>query len=278
MLKTLRRTMFLVALLAASVAARADNTLDQIKASGKLTVGIRTDTKPFGFRNEKGEALGFEHDLVADLVTRLQAQLGKPINVEKMAVTARNRMQFLKQGSIDLLIATMNDTLERRKIIDIVDPGYYASGVTLLALKANHVTKWEDLKTKWVCTLEGAWYNNEFAKKYGFDAMTIVGRAGATQAALANRCIGFLDDDTHAIGVLQDPEMRKVLEMPLETQSYVPWGAAVRLGNPLFHSFVADTIADWHRTGLIIELEKKYGIPPSSWAQQMHDKYAAKQK
>src|SRR5204863_3530047 len=150
-----------------------------------------------------------------------------------------------------------------REIIDIVDPDYYASGVTLLTIKANHVTKWEDLKGKWVCTLEGARFNKEFADKYRFDAQTYVGTAGATDAALANRCVGFLDDDAHAIGVLQDPKMRKVLEMPVETQSYVPWGMAVRLGNPLFHAFVADTIADWHRTGLIIELEKKYGIPPA---------------
>lgn len=49
-------------------------------------------------------------------------------------------------------------------------------------------------------------------------------------------------------------------------------------GNPIFRAFIADTIADWHRTGLIIELQKKYDIPPRSWAQQMHDKYAAKQE
>jgi polar amino acid transport system substrate-binding protein len=273
----LGRSVLLIALLVASVAAGAENELDQIKASGKVTVGVRVDTKPFGYRYENGEMHGFEHDLVADLVTRLQAQLGRPINVEKMPVTARNRVQFLQQGTIDLLIATMNDTPERRAVVDIVDPGYYASGVTLLALKANHLTKWENLNTKWVCTLEGAWYNKEFTKRYGFDAMTFVGRAGATAAALANRCAGFLDDDTHAIGALQDPETAKVLEMPLQTQSYVPWGVALRLGNPSFHSLLADTVTDWHRTGLIIELEKKYGIPPSSWAQQMHDTYAKKQ-
>ena len=278
MAKILYRVILLIIWFVASVTARAEDKLAQIQASGKLTVGIRVDTKPFGFRNEKGEMLGFEHDLVADLVTRLQAKLGRPIKVEKMPVTPRNRMEFLQHGAIGLLIATMGDTPERRKIIDIVDPDYYASGVTLLTIKANHVTKWEDLKGKWVCTLEGARYNKEFADKYRFDAQTYVGRAGATEAALANRCVGFLDDDAHAIGVLQDPKMRKVLEMPVETQSYVPWGMAVRLGNPLFHAFVADTIADWHRTGLIIELEKKYGIPPSRWAQQMHDEYAAKEK
>ena len=86
---------------------------------------------------------------------RLILGLGRPIKVEKMPVTPRNRMEFLQHGAIGLLIATMGDTSERRKIIDIVDPDYYASGVTLLTIKANHVTKWEDLKGKWVCTLEG---------------------------------------------------------------------------------------------------------------------------
>ncbi len=265
-----------ITLLVMSAGARSEDKLTQIEASGKLTVGIRVDTKPFGFRNQKGEMLGFEHDLVADLATRLEAKLGRRIEVEKMPVTARNRMEFLEHDAIGLLIATMNDTPERRKIIDIVDPDYYASGVTLLALKANHVTKWEDVKSKWICTLEGAWYNKEYANRYGFDALTYVGRAAATEAVLLNRCIGFLDDDTHAIGVLQDPKMRETLETPLETQSYIPWGVAVRLGNPLFRSFVAETVADWHRRGLIIELEKKYDIPPSTWAQQMHDKYASK--
>lgn len=91
----------------------------------------------------------------------------------------------------------------------------------LPAPAANRVSEWGALKTQWVCTLEGEWYNKEFAKKYGFDALTFVGRAAATEAALANRCVGFLDDDTHAVGVLQNPGMRKILEMPLETQSCV---------------------------------------------------------
>jgi polar amino acid transport system substrate-binding protein len=278
MVKILYWAPLLIFLLIASSSSHSEDKLDQIKASGKLTVGIRTDTKPFGFLDEKGMMVGFEHDLVADLGVRLQAKLGKAVAIEKMPVTARNRMGFLQHDAIGLLIATMNDTPERRKIIDIVDPNYYVSGVTLLTLKTNHIKKWEDLKGKWVCTLEGAWYNKEYAKKYGFHALTYVGRAAATGAARANRCVGFLDDDTHAIGVLQDIKMHEVLETPLETQSYVPWGAAVRLGNPLFRSFVADTIANWHRTGLLIDLEKKYGIPPSHWAQEMHEKYAPNQK
>jgi polar amino acid transport system substrate-binding protein len=42
-------------------------------------------------------------------------------------------MQFLQQGKIDLMIATMNVTEERRKAVGIVEPSYYASGVNVFA-------------------------------------------------------------------------------------------------------------------------------------------------
>ena len=136
MFNAIRKTLVLaVTALAVTVAAHAEDALDRIKQSGKFAVGIKVDYRPFGYRNEKGEMLGLEHDLVADIASRLSAKLGKKIEVEKVVVTAQNRMQFLQQGRIDFMIATMNDTPERRKILDIIDPNYYASGVNLLTRK-----------------------------------------------------------------------------------------------------------------------------------------------
>ena len=77
--------------------------MDRIKQSGKLTVGVKVDYRPFGYRNEKGEMLGLEHDLVADIASRLSTKFDKNIEVEKVVVTAQNRMQFLQQGRIDLM-------------------------------------------------------------------------------------------------------------------------------------------------------------------------------
>ena len=38
--------------------------------------------------------------------------------------------------------------------------------------------------------------------------------------------------------------------------------------------FMSKTITDWHKTGFIQQLEKKHGIKPTKFAQEMHDKYA----
>ena len=61
--------------------------------------------------------------------------------------------------------------------------------------------------------------------------------------------------------------------MPLDSILVVPWGLAVKQGETAFADFMSKTITDWHKTGMILELEKKYGIKPTKFAQEMHDKY-----
>jgi polar amino acid transport system substrate-binding protein len=34
-----------------------------------------------------------------------------------------------------------------------------------------------------------------------------------------------------------------------------------------------NVVIDWHKTGLILALEKKYGLPNSQFAEEMHAKY-----
>src|SRR5256885_6076295 len=116
MAKILYRVILLIIWFVASVTARAEDKLDQIQASGKLTVGIRVDTKPFGFRNQKGEMLGFEHDLVADLATRPGANLGRRIAEEKSATTGRERLDVLEHDPIGLLVATVYGLPDGRDI------------------------------------------------------------------------------------------------------------------------------------------------------------------
>jgi polar amino acid transport system substrate-binding protein len=277
MFGTLYKKLVLVAAvtLAVSFAAHAaDDALDRIKQTGKFVVGIKVDYRPFGYRNEKGEMLGLEHDLVADIASRLSTKLGKKIEVEKVVVTAQNRMQFLQQGRIDFMIATMNDTPERRKIIDIIDPNYYASGVNLLTRKSNNLKNWEDLKGKTVCTMQGAWYNKSLSEQYGFVAQAYAGVAEAAQATFDNRCVGFLDDDAHGGSLLLGSDWSG-FEMPLQTQSEAPWGMAVALGNPALKEFLTQVATDWHRKGTLVELEKKWGIKPTKWVQTMHAKAKA---
>jgi polar amino acid transport system substrate-binding protein len=161
----------LAALAGVAFAAGASaQTLDKIKSRGVLVVGTKADYKPFGFRDPSGAIVGFEPDIGKEVADKLGVKL------ELEPVVSSNRMQFLQQGKIDLMIATMNDKPDRRQVVGIIDPLYYASGVNVLASRKAALKTWEQLKGQKVCGIQGAWYNKPVAEKYGADIVAFKAR------------------------------------------------------------------------------------------------------
>ena len=259
--------------LALAAGPAAAQTLDKIKQRGVLVVGTKADYKPFGFRDPSGAIVGFEPDLAKEVADKLGVKL------ELEPVVSSNRMQFLQQGKIDLMIATMNDKPDRRQVVGILDPLYYASGVNVLASKKAGLKTWEQLKGQKVCGIQGAWYNKPVAEKYGADIVAFKGQTEAETALLQGNCIAWVYDDTAFAERLADARWRDYA-MPLETILEEPWGIAVKLEerDGPWGKFVAEQIADWHRSGRIIELEKKWNIPPSAFLKRMHEEAKAKTK
>ena len=193
---------------ALAVAPAAAQTLEKIKQRGTLIVGSKADYKPFGFRDPSGAIVGLEPD-IAKLVAD---KLGVKLEIEP--VVSSNRMQFLQQGKIDLMIATMNDKPDRRQLVGIIEPLYYASGVNVLANKKANLKTWEQLKDQKVCGIQGAWYNKPVAEKYGADIVAFKGQAEAETALMQGNCIAWVYDDTAFAERLADAKW-KDFEMPL---------------------------------------------------------------
>src|ERR1051326_1704820 len=103
------RILAAVAALAVAALPAAAQTLDKIKQRGVLVLGSKADYKPVGFRDPRGALVGFEPELGKDVADRLGVKL------EIEPVVSSNRMQFLQQGKIALMIANLNNTAERGK-------------------------------------------------------------------------------------------------------------------------------------------------------------------
>jgi len=249
-------------------AVQAD-VVDDIKARGKLVVGVKADYKPYGFRSTSGEIVGIEPELAQDVADMLGVKL------ELIPVVASNRMEFLKQGKIDLMIATMTDRADRAKMVFILQPNYYSSGTNVFATKKAGLKDWEDLRGKPVCGIQGAFYNKRTAKEFGASIVAFKGTAEVLNALQQGRCIGFVYDDSFIIAKLQDPKWADY-EMPLPTMDDAPWGLAVKHGEYRFYGMMSEMIMKWHASGRIIELEKKYGIMPTPFAVKMQTKYSGK--
>jgi len=109
------------------------------------------------------------------------------------------------------------------------------------------------------------------AEKYGADIVAFRGQNEAETALSQGNCIAWLYDDTAFMERLADPRWAG-FEMPLETILSEPWGAAVKREerDGPWGQFVAKIVADWHRSGKLIALEKKWNIVPSAFLEKAH--------
>ena len=245
-------------------AAKAD-VLDDIKKRGTLIVGVKADYKPFGFREPSGAIVGVEPDLAADVAKKLGVKL------ELVPVVSANRMEFLGQGKIDLMIATMSDKPERRKVVQVIEPLYYSDAVNVLLKKGAGIKTWEDLKGKKLCGTTGAFYNKEVAQKYGPEIAAFDGSEKPLLALKGGDCIGYLYDQTFVGGKLTEDDWKGGYEMILPGIMEAPWAMAVKLGETSFQTLLEGMHKDWMKSGRIIELEKKWAVPPTDYAKRMHE-------
>jgi polar amino acid transport system substrate-binding protein len=252
---------FAAVTLSPAVAAQCTNDVfKKVMSSGKISIGVKADYKPWGFRSENGDLVGMEIDMAQDVADTMGVEL------ELVAVQSSNRMQFLEQGKIDMMIATMSDRADRRKLVGIVQPNYYTSGTNVLAPKAVGLKDWSELKDKPVCGKQGAFYNKIVEERYGAKVVAFTGNAEAKQALRDKKCIAWVYDDSSIMSDLASGNWDDY-EMPLASEDDNPWGLAVPLAekNCVFGQMMSGLSYDWLQSGRLIELEKKWGIQPTAF-------------
>jgi len=259
----------LAATVAFNGATAAAGTLDKIKERGVIVIGVKGDYKPWGFLDETGANIGMEIDMANDIAKRLG------VKVKFVALQSGNRNEFLIQGRIDLILATMSENAKRRKVLGVIDPGYYAGGTAILTKKSHGFKKWTELKGKKVCGTQGAYYNRRVGELYGVEIVAFPGTAEGLTELRADNCVAFLQDSSLISGILAGNPKWADYEMPLPVEDPASWHMAVpqaELNGP-YGRFISDVVKDWHKTGYLIEENAKWGLPPVDYLQKMHDKY-----
>ena len=104
---------------AASAAPEAKGTfrtLDEIKSSGTINIGVFSDKSPFGFVDENGQYQGYD----VYFGNRIGEDLGVKINY--VSTEAANRIEYLQTGKVDIILANFTVTPERAQEVDFALP------------------------------------------------------------------------------------------------------------------------------------------------------------
>ena len=91
-------------------------TLDEIKQSGTINIGVFSDKNPFGYVDENGEYQGYD----VYLAERLGKDLGVEINY--VSTEAASRVEYLETGKVDIVLANFTVTEERAEKVDFALP------------------------------------------------------------------------------------------------------------------------------------------------------------
>ncbi|WP_137132611.1 transporter substrate-binding domain-containing protein [Rhizobium sp. FY34] len=249
-------------------AACTNDTWGKIKERGKIVVGVKSDAKPWGFIDTNGKLVGMEADMAKEVADTIGVEL------ELVGVQSSNRMQFLEQGKIDLMIATMSDRKDRRDIVGVVLPNYYTSGTNIMAPKALRIKEWSQLKDKPVCGLQGSFHNKATEERYGAKIIAFDNNAAAKQALRDKKCMAWVFDDSSIAADLALGEYADY-EMPLKTENDNPWALAVPLAERecVFGRFMSGMQFNWLQSGHLSELEKKWGIQESAFLKTQQDRF-----
>jgi polar amino acid transport system substrate-binding protein len=243
-------------------------TLEEIQQRGSLVVGVKQDGLLWGQLNP---ATGRIEGLEPDLAQRMADELG--VKLELVGILTSERVEAVRDGRVDVLIATLSDTPERAAQLDLVAPHYYSSGANLLTRKKDGFKAWSDLRNRRVCGRRGVFWNRPITVQYGIDIIALYSNDWAESAMRDGRCAALLQDDTIIAAMLQDPAVSRDFTMPLPTIHSAPWSIALppaERGGALARR-ISDLIVRWHREGVLLDLERKWGIPQTRFLSEMHE-------
>jgi ABC-type amino acid transport substrate-binding protein len=229
----------------------ADTTLGKIQNKGELVIGVKFDVPPFGFKNpQSGDVEGFDVDLGKAVAAKLGVE---PKFVEAIS---DNRIPFLQDGTVDLVLSTMTINAERDEEIDFSEPYYVARG-RILVPQDSDITGVDSLAGKRVCTALGSTYE-ETIKEQAPDAnLKLVDSYSECLELIQNGAVDAIStDDVILTGmIIQDDSLKLVEGDPLTTE---PYGAGIKDGDAQMKEFVDGVLAEYKSDGAWGEAYEKW--------------------
>lgn len=240
----------LVSLLAAGVLAAAslsavnvfaeDNsdaiyrTLDEIKDSGTIKIGVFSDKNPFGYVDENGDYQGYD----VYFAERIAEDLG--VDVEYVSTEAASRVEYLESGKVDIILANFTVTEERAESVDFALP-YMKVALGVVSPDDALITDPEDLNGKTLIVTKGTTAETFFTENYPdvkllkFDQYT-----EAYNALLDGRGDAFSTDNTEVLAwALQNEGFSVGIESLGNIDTIAP---AVSKGNATLLDWINDEI------------------------------------
>lgn len=237
----------------AAAAPASASYLDKIKARDKLIVGVFTDKPPFGFVDEKGKYVGFDTDIARQFAKDL---LGDESKVEFVAVEPASRIPFLQSDKVDIILANMTVTPERKEAVEFTNPNLKVA-VQALVPDASAAKKLDDLADKTIIVTTGTTADVWLTKTHPDWKLLKFEKNSESLQALANgRGDAYAQDNLVLFSWSKQNPGYRVL--PEKLGGEAPIAPAVKKGNLELRDWVNTELAKLGQDKYLLKLYDQY--------------------
>lgn len=217
-----------------SAASGSYRTVDQIKESGEITIGVFSDKNPFGYVDNDGRFQGYD----VYFADRIAKDLG--VELKLVPVEAASRVEFLETAKVDIILANFTVTDERKEKVDFALP-YMKVALGVVSPDSAIITDAEQLNGKTLIVVKGTTAESYFTENYPDVKLQKYDEYNEAYSALQDgRGDAFSTDNTEVLAwSMNNPGFTVGVESLGSTDAIAP---AVTKGNETLLNWINDEI------------------------------------
>ena len=268
--KTQRNTARFLGLLLATISLgslAASPTLDKMKSTGAVTMGVRESSIPMSYTTGDSRFDGYHVEICRMILGDIKDKLGmSTLRINYQPVTSQNRVPLVQNGTVDIECGTTTNNTARGKDVAFAYTLYVEE--VRIAVKANsNIKTIEDLNGKRVASTTGTTSvqlirKNQKAKDIKFEEVYGKDHADSFLLLETGRADAFVMDGSILAGNIANAKNPKDYKIVGEPLSIEPIAIMVSKNDPEFKTAVDDAITKIVKNGNMPKLWNKWFLSP----------------
>ena len=232
--------------------AKEGTALRKIQDRGKIIIGVKYDVPLFGYLNPQTNAVeGFDVAIGKEITKKI---FGDEKKVEWKQAVSKDRIPFLQQDVVDLVISTMTVNADREKEIDFSNV-YYLAGQSLLVPKDSTIKSIKDIGGKNICSAKGSTSEANIRKFAPTANLILFDSYSECVTAMAGKRADAVSTDDNILVGFASQDKNLILVGGQFTAE--PYGIGIKKGSSELQQLVNDVLKSLKTSGKWKELYKK---------------------
>ena len=229
----------------------------EIQEAGKIRIGVKCDSPPFGASGPDGEPVGIEVEMAKKIG---EYAFGAPDGAELTCVTSESRIPSLIGGKIDLILATLGRFPEREEVIDFSNIYFWGTS-NVIVPEDSPVQSLADLENETVLIVKGAsqigWLEENIPD---IQLLQLNTTADGIQALRQGRAAGFVGDGGLIYTLASNYDELRVIEEGIDPGVN---GIGLRKNEPELKTFVNAALDRLREEGFYEEVIPQFVDEPA---------------